>query len=364
MTNPYNPSFGRKPERFLGRNIIVHEILSALKNQGSPWRTTLLVGVRGSGKTALLSDINESASSAKDCIVVSVTPEDSILNDILSQLHSCLPKSIVKNIPTPSKLTLAGIVELDIDNKEPYFLNNFRYQITSMLEQLRKKKYNVLFLIDESQKHSVGMRTFIATYQHLIREKFDVSLVLAGLPNVISDILNDSVLTFLRRANQTQLDNVEISLVKHDFKEVFKAFDISSGILESAAMITRGYPYLIQLMGFYLWEFLASGTNDENILEKVIVHAKSMMFQNVHKLLFRELSAGDKEFVYAMAEDHNVSMFSDIISRTGKGKNHLSTYRIRLIDHGYIQAVGRGKLTFCLPFTREFLIQEMDYADM
>ena len=49
--NPYNPSFGKKPERFLGREIIVDEILSALDNQNSPWRTTLLIGIRGTGKT-------------------------------------------------------------------------------------------------------------------------------------------------------------------------------------------------------------------------------------------------------------------------------------------------------------------------
>ena len=364
MTNPYNPSFGRKPERFLGRNIIVHEVLSALNNQGSPWRTTLLVGISGSGKTALLSDISESATSAEDCIVVSVTPEDNILDDILGQLHSCIPKSIVKSIPKPSKLTLVGTVELDIDNKEPHFLNNFRYQITSMLQELRKKKRNVLFLVDESQKHSAAMRTFAATYQHLIRENFDVSLIMAGLPNVISDILNDGVLTFLRRANQVVLDNVELSLVRDDFEEVFKGFDISSDILESAAIVTRGYPYLIQLVGFYMWEFLMSGTKPENILDKVTIHAKSMMFQNVHKLLYRELSPGDRVFINAMAADSNVSRFADIISRTGKNKNHLSTYRIRLIDHGYIKAVGRGEVAFSLPFTREFLIQEMRYAEL
>jgi len=364
MTNPYNPSFGRKPERFLGRDIVAHEILSALDNLNSPWRTTLLIGIRGNGKTALLSDINESATNAKGCIVVSVTPEDNILDDILSQLYSCLPKSILKNIPKPSKLTLAGTIEFGIDNKEPYFLNNFRYQITSMLEEVRKSKYKVLFLIDESQKHSAGMRTFIATYQHLIRENYEVSLIMAGLPNVISDILNDEVLTFLRRATQVVLDNVELSLVRHDFEAVFKRFGVSADILESAALITRGYPYLIQLVGFYLWGILTSDTQPENLLEQVIVRAKSMMFQNIHKLLYRELSAGDKEFIHAMAVDNNVSMFADIISRTGKSKNHLSTYRIRLIDYGYIKAVGHGEVAFCLPFTREFLMQEMDYAEL
>ena len=364
MINPYNPSFGRKPERFLGRDIVVHEILSALENRNSPWRTTLLVGVRGSGKTALLNQLSESVNS-NDCIVVSVIPGNDILNEVLSQLYSKIPKSIIKSIPKPSKLTIAGAVELDISSDKPYFLNNFRYQITIMLNELKKKKLKVLFLIDESQKHSEGMRTLVATYQHLISEEFDVFLVMAGLPNVISDILNDDVLTFLRRANQVILDNVDLSLVKHDYEETFlDKYNVPNETLSKAARITQGYPYLIQLVGFYLWEFLQSDTPLEQLLDRVVVQAKAMMFLNVHKLLYRELSAGDKEFVNAMAVDNNGSKFADIISRTGKSKNHLSSYRLRLIDYGYIKAVGHGEVAFCLPFTKEFLQQETEFGEM
>jgi len=361
--NPYNPSFGRKPERFLGRELIVNEIRLALDNHNSPWRTTLLIGVRGSGKTALLSDIRESVIR-EDCVVVSITPDDDILNEILSQLYISIPKSIIKSIPKPSKVNIAGILEFDINDDKPGYLNNFRHQITEILKELQKKKITVLFLIDEAQKHSAGIRTFINTYQHLIREDYDISLIMAGLPKVISDMLNDNILTFLRRANQIILDEVELSLITNDFKEVFhKSFKITDDILEQASMITRGYPYLIQLVGFYLWELLKSGIEPDNILDQIIIRSRSMMFQNVHKLLFRELSPVDKEFVYAMAIDYSISKFADIISRTGKPKNTLTKYRLRLIDSGYIKPVGRGEVAFLLPFTRDFLLQERKIAE-
>jgi len=361
--NPYNPSFGKRPERFLGRDTIAHEALTALDNENSPWRTTLVTGVRGSGKTALLSDIGDSAS-ANGCIVISVTSEKFMLEDILSQLHTKTPKTIGRKLPKPSKVTI-GALELDVNKSVPYFLNNFRYQITQMLEDLKRKKLKVLFLVDEAQKHSEEMRTFITTYQHLIREGFDVYLIMAGLPNVISDILNDSVLTFLRRANQVVLDNVDLSLVSYDYIEVFMdEFDVSGEILEKAASVTKGYPYLIQLVGFYLWDNLSSGVYKTVVLDKVIVQAKAMMFQNVHKPLYRELSAGDREFVFAMAADERLSKFADIISRTGKAKNNLSTYRLRLLDRGYIKVARRGELIFSFPFTREFLQQESNTTEL
>ena len=203
------------------------------------------------------------------------------------------------------------------------------------------------------------MRSFISTYQHLIREDYDVHLVLAGLPNVISDILNDDILTFLRRANQVILDNVDLSLVIHDYLETFSDYcNTSTDVFERAALITQGYPYLIQVIGFYLWEYLNTSGLTADILDKVIIQAKAMMFQNVHKLLYRELSAGDRMFVYAMIDDTNGSKFADIILRTNKNKNLLSKYRLRLIDRGYIKATGHGEVAFCLPFTKDFLKQE------
>ena len=287
--NPYNPSFGRKPDRFLGRKLIVNEILLSLNDNNSPWRTTLLIGIRGGGKTALLSDIHESITDNK-CITVSLTPESEILNDILSQLYISIPRSIIRNIPKPSVITLAGAVQLDLKEDKPYYLNSFRHQITQMLKELEKRDYKVLFLIDETQKHSDGMRTFISTYQHLIREKYDVNLVMAGLPNVISDILNDNVLTFLRRSKQVVLDNVELSLVYHDYKKVFQnRFDLSDAILEQATGITQGYPYLIQLVGFYFWDYLKTGTDSTIVLEEVLIQVKSMMYQNVHELIYKDL---------------------------------------------------------------------------
>ena len=362
MNNPYNPSFGQKPERFIGRESIIFEILNALDNYNSPWRTTLLIGVRGSGKTALLTDLSETIKES-DVLVVSVTPDGQLLDNILSSLYQQMPKSLRGTLTKLSGVSVGNIsFVFDHQQSEPEFTKNFRYQITKMLERLKKKKYKVLLLLDESQKHSSDMTIFVSTYQHLIREGFDVSLVMAGLPNVISDILNDDVLTFLRRAKQVPLENVAYTTVSEEYTEIIqKQFEILDETIQKAVASTKGYPYLIQLMGYYLWEFLRRGESEESALRKALSESRLMMYQNVHKLLYRELSSGDKEFVKAMAIDEELSRFSDIIERTGRTKNHISTYRVRLIDFGYIQAVGHGELKFTIPYTRDFIQEEMYY---
>ena len=56
--NPFTPTFGAVPEFFVGRSLIINDLTKAFSNwKSSPSITSLLVGPRGSGKTALLSVI-------------------------------------------------------------------------------------------------------------------------------------------------------------------------------------------------------------------------------------------------------------------------------------------------------------------
>jgi hypothetical protein len=59
---------------------------------------------------------------------------------------------------------------------------------------------------------------------------------------------------------QLFLENVAYSAVLQEYNQVIgKQFDVPSEIIEKAAVSTKGYPYLIQLVGYYLWEFLKRG---------------------------------------------------------------------------------------------------------
>ena len=362
MINPFNPSFGRPPEIFLGRNDIIRDILSSIDEENSPWRTTLLVGIRGSGKTALLNSIHSRLAS-QNVVIVSVSPEDDFLNDILSQIYNQLPKSKLKIIPKVKELKINVGVSIGFENspEEMPFTNIFRNHLTRMLDILRKENIHTLFLIDESQKHTSAMRTFIASYQKLIGQGYSISMVLAGLPSVVSAVLNDDVLTFLRRAKRVELENVDIALVNYDYRVAFQksSFNIEPEIIGKAANFSCGYPYLFQLVGYYLWEN-AKDYYGDNLFEKAVIHAKTELFKNVHSLVFTDLSYKDREFIFAMLDDGNHTRFSDIVERLKKEKNYVSRYRERLISSGAVKSAGHGLLDFTYPYMREFLRTKRD----
>jgi len=355
MSNPFNPSFGKRPTHFYGRQEIIRSIISAVDDINDPWRTTLITGVRGSGKTALLSDIRKKLDN--DVVVLYVVPNEALLDNILAQLYRQLPKSVKNSIPEFKNVSvnLGVSVSLEKNKEKPNFTESFSYQIMELMDMHMKQGKHVVFLIDEAQKHTQEMRIFISTYQDLIMREYSISMVMAGLPSVISDILNDDILTFLRRAKQVELENVELTIIEHEFNKVFlnNNSSLTKETVAKAATGTHGYPYLIQLVGYYLWEEKQS--NNANVLTDVFVNSKAELFRNVHKIIYSTLSKQDRDFLIAMSEDNGVSSVSDIGERMQKKKNYISLYRERLLSTGVIKSVGHGLLQFNYPYMREFL---------
>ena len=83
--NPFTPSFGVIPPFMAGREDIVDDILDALdEGPGNPYLSTVLVGARGTGKTALVSYLAQEAG-AHGWISVNVSAVPGMLEDIIEQ---------------------------------------------------------------------------------------------------------------------------------------------------------------------------------------------------------------------------------------------------------------------------------------
>jgi energy-coupling factor transporter ATP-binding protein EcfA2 len=353
--NPFNPQFGVRPDSFVGRDQIIDDFLSGLDFTNSPYRTTILTGLRGSGKTSLLSDISVLVRKKK-FISVNVTAHDGMLEEIIGELNRGSKKWISKAISKIESVSVGVLgISFSITKGSTSEVFGFRHTVTDILDELDQHDIGVVFTIDEVHNDTKEMQEFIIAYQHLVRERRNVALLMAGLPNAVYELLNNKVLTFLRRSNRIFLHNIEIALIDKLYKEVFIDYDKKpAGIVSEAATMTSGYPYLVQLIGYYLWEIADKKINRAK-LNFCMKQTKQDLFQNVHALVYRDLSAKDKEFVLAMCEDEHISRFADIITRMGVEKGYASKYRQRLLDTGLVQREGHGELSFSLPFMREFI---------
>ncbi|MDR0884774.1 MAG: ATP-binding protein [Clostridiales Family XIII bacterium] len=343
INNPFNPQFGRTPDVFLGRDNVVNEFVSGLDDINSMNRATIIAGVRGSGKTAILSDV-KSLIVDKNRIVIDTTIFDGFLTDIIDQAIKQSAKNILKKIPYLTSLSALSF-GVGITPQNATHIPGFKSIITDIAEENKNKQ--IVFILDEVHNKSHEMREFIATYQHLVRDGFDVAILMAGTPDSVFDILNDKVLTFFRSAYRVYLKNIDIRLVAYDYNVIFQ----NEVLAHEAAEASYGYPYLIQLVGYYLYK------DRHRDLQRTILQSKIELFRNVHELIFYGLSDGDKRFLNAMNNGENIVSFSDIVVKMGVAKNYASSYRRRLLDSGLIEEVGYGKLRFALPYMGEFLLE-------
>jgi hypothetical protein len=85
--------------------------------------------------------------------------------------------------------------------------------------------------------------------------KGGASLIVAGLPAEVARLLDNERAAFLRQAERIVLSNVEVADVEESFTRTFTAggFEAPASLVRQAAEATAGYPFLIQLVGYFLW---------------------------------------------------------------------------------------------------------------
>jgi len=358
MLNPFNPTFGVKPERFLGRDEVKFQLLHALESPNSPWRSTLITGVRGSGKTTLLSDVKQSLDeSVGKLITISLSPTENFLNTLLSLTYDQLPIDAQNELSKISGITL-GAVGL-AKAPAPAFLDNFRYQMENMLRIIERHGYRLIIFVDEIQKVTEELKTFVSSYQEFLKEKYPIWLFMAGLPNAVSDTLNDAILSFFRRANRISLPKIAQGEIFADYQEAFP--DLSQKTLQEASKFTQGYPYLIQLVGYYLWESTKRGLSEKKALEHAKMQSQMLFEQNVLSTVLQDCSETDQELLLVIAgfESDRKIPVREIKEKFGVGKSigYFSRYRTRLIDSGLIEQDGYGYVKMAMPFLKTYLLE-------
>ena len=355
ISGPFTPQFGKKPLSFVGRQDIVDDLLDGLYDSNSPMRTSVISGVRGSGKTALLSDICEELKNERDWIVISVGASDSILEDIFEQLlyqgKRVLDKEKFELVSAGLK---ASLFSLEF-KKSKVEENSFYTKLMQVLDEVKGRNVSVLISVDEVLRIE-PIKILATTYQLLLRQGYDISLLLAGLPQNVLAVQNDDYLTFLKRAHHVFLKNIEMISFRLEYERIFlsegKSFE--SDALDLAYLTTGGYPYLYQLIGYYIWK--DSGVViDIHCVRKAISHAVSDLTRNVLSIAVADLSHMEREFMFAMSLDSGASAISDIQKRLAKDANYVSQYRKSLVNRGLIERINRGEYRFTLPYMKHYL---------
>jgi len=363
--NPFTPAFGSEPYCLAGREQIIEDILGGLGNgPGDPNRASILIGPRGSGKTVLLSKIAFEASRA-GWISASVTAADGMLDKIEEQIEysgkHLLPAKEKRRL-TELYAFSVGLSTESVGERKP----SWRLQITRYLDIFAENKTGLLITVDEIDSKQTEMVELVSDFQHFIREKRDVALVMAGLPGKALRMFQDDKISFTRRAFQHTLKAIGKADVKAAIRKTVESSgrQIENDALEAAADYTKGYPFLIQLVGYNIWRQSPENkiimlTDVINGIESSEEHMETMILDTT----IRDLSEKDLEFLIAMLHDKDESRIANITRRLGCMPNTAGQYRLRLIKQGVIEEYGRGKVRFAMPLLKEYLVKNYMRGD-
>ncbi len=322
LENPFTPSFGEVPAHLAGRQQIIRDLDRAfLSQRRRPELTSIFSGARGTGKTALMSSLATRAES-----------------------HGWIAV----------KTTALGSIEVN----RVHDASTWRYRMSDIIDQLNEAGTGLLVTVDEADPTLDEMIQLVATYQHFVTDGKRVALLMAGLPNNVSTLLNHKTVSFLRRAQQYHLGRI----ADYDVREALIRTIQENDRLADAEGIDRavhsisGFPFLLQLVGYRAWDLTSDSKEiSSRDFDLGIKIARDEMDDRILAATYRELTAEDKRFLIAMLDDEEESTTADLVERLKRSPQQVSRYRRRMIDAGIIGERGRGIVAFELPFFRDYL---------
>lgn len=361
--NPFHPSFGVSPPLLVGRDAALAEFAQALDDgPGGAGRAVLYTGARGSGKTVMLNAV-EDCARARGWLIVSETASPGFLARLTEQ-H--LPNYLREFDPAAVRRRLTGFTgplgsgAITWATVEPHVVRaDLRGQLALLTDVLAEHGTGVLITLDEIHRKQLGeLRELAVTVQHAFRESRQVAFAAAGLASAVSDVLNDDVLTFLRRAQRYPLATVSRPDLERGFREPIELAGRTVGDEALAAMAegAAGYPFLLQLIGSAAWR-VQPDTHEVSLDHALVAveRGRRELGRLVHEPALAAVSDGDRDFLLAMAHDDGPSKMADVQARLGVDVNFASQYRLRLIAAELIHPTRRGYVDFALPYLREHL---------
>ncbi len=360
-TNPFKPTFGTSPPLLVGRRVVLEAFGLALdEGPGALGRATIYTGARGVGKTVMLNEVHDAAAQ-RGWLVIAETATPGLVERITNDHIPALRRQVERPGSTRRITGLsmpANLGSVSWQNDHPAVPQALRAGLDALARSLEAYETGVLLTVDELHAGDrAELREVTTTIQHTFRDERNVAFVGAGLPRAVDALLNDNVLTFLRRAERHRLGPVateEVAVgISAPINDAGRTIDDDA--LQLAVAATSGYPFMIQLVGAHLWRAAAAFHIDRATAETAVAAARRQLGELVVEPTLQDLSPTDRTFLLAMAHDDGPSRLADIAYRLGVTSNYASQYRQRLINADVITRVSHGHVDYAMPATRDYL---------
>ena len=380
-SSPFSPHIGKTPHSLVGRDGLLSEVGNGLVSGPDDQRyTSILMGVRGSGKTVALNEIEDRAA-AEGWVVLSMdagTPGllDRIVHaisqtertyDTLHPADDRTKRSVEKSIGMrvgPLVGKIATTEDRDLRSRM-----GLREHLTHLVQAAQRNGASVLLTVDEL--HGIDRtegRRLSNDLQHITkRAEMPLAFLGAGLLELKHTLMRDRKVTFFHRCEHFDMPALSTADAVVGFAGPIRDSGgaITGDALRLAAEAVDGSPYRLQVIGDVAWKI--AGAPDKEIdvfaVETAIDNAERVINTKISVPAWHDLSEGDRRLLGAVAVSGGIATSEEAAQGSLANKRAASNALGRLADLGYLDRPSRGvfRLTALVP--REVILNEIGHAE-
>lgn len=330
--------------------------------------TSVLMGVRGSGKTVLLSEVEDRAA-ADGWVVLSLdagTP--GLLDRIVQTIRNAdrtyealgiadlgRSRSVEKSVGIRLG-PLAGRVSAT-EHMDRMVHMGLREHLAFLAQAALRSGTSVLLTVDEM--HGIDRtegRRLSNDLQHITkRGDMPLAFVGAGLLELQTTLLKDRKMTFFHRCEHFEMPPLDVADALVGLVGPIRQAggEITEEALVRASEAVGSSPYRLQVIGDMAWKIAGApeGAIDAQAADAAIRAANEAVKKKVALPAWHDLSGTDRVVLVAVAAKGGTASPAEVAREAGIGSEHAQEALGRLRDTGYLDRprTGTYRLTDLVP---------------
>ena len=385
LTNPYTPNAGAEPQAIVGRDdqLDSFDLLLARIEHGRTEQSMIITGLRGVGKTVLLGQFRTKALE-HDWVVVEVEVSKHDENDFRRNMASRLRTALLELSPkarwTDRFKHAAGVLKsftismdptgswsagFDVEAAEGYADHaNLAQDLTDVFlalgEAAREQERGIVLLLDEVQfLNKQQLEALIEALHKMVQRKLPITMVGAGLPQ-IAELAGDAKSYAERLFTFPQLGNLSDSDARSALLRPAESegATFTGDALDAAVVITGGYPYFLQELGYAVWTVAEGPEITVDDVRAAAPAYESKLDASFFRVRLDRTTDLQRAYLRAMAQLGSAAQkASDVADLMGRASTNLGPTRAELINMGLLYTPQHGYAAFTVPHFDRFLIR-------
>jgi len=381
VLNPYSPGAGRPPAALVGRDKQREAWGVSLKRveAGRTAQPVVLYGLRGVGKTVLLSRFSKTAQGRNWIVAQVEAGAGKSLREALGEaLHAPLAdlarpaagRRLLKGLKTALSFKASydstGAWNFGLDLAESagggadtgMLETDLAKLIHDLAEAAEEEGVGLAILIDEAQDLTPAELTAVCSAAHVVGQNGWPSLfALAGLPS-LPRVLAEAKSYAERLFDFERIEHLTKDLAREALAKPAATEGVAwdEDALAYVVQETFGYPYFLQQFGQDTWND-APGPGVTLADARVgAARGRAALDDGFFRVRWDRATRAEQRYLRAMAPDGDAgSPSGEIAGRLGRSINSFGPARASLISKGLIYAPEHGLVAFTVPGMAGFI---------